>query len=142
MGLYIKKWIDVFESLFREEALHYNVDRYFNEVSTEIEWKNEDLKKIFHSNKRFKDTINFHLFENLNDCAKQYTNCLIPAIENDILGFRLNSCAYPPDVDDPTGWKDSKDIFNQELIDELNAFTLLKDLNLENFEDYFDFIYE
>ena len=125
------------------ELLEFNHYYYYQSVEKEIEWKDEEIQKLVESNVEFNQFI-LNVIERVieygvDTCGGQYGGSA--TFSDDQLGFDVYSGYSESMIDEtePEGYEDATKFYDNDFIEKLNSYNLLKGIKRENFSEYLDF---
>lgn len=134
---------ELFEEIFKLKLLEFEVYHYYQSVEKDIKWKDKEIQKLVESNDKFNEFI-LNLIERVIEYGVDTDGGLyggIATFSDDQLGFKIYSGYSISMLDemDPEGDADATKFYNNDFIEKLNSYNLLKGIKRENFSKYLDF---
>jgi len=134
---------ELFEEIFKLKLLEFEVSHYYQSVEKDIKWKDKEIQKLVESNDKFNEFI-LNLIERVIEYGVDTDGGLyggIATFSDDQLGFKIYSGYSISMLDemDPEGDADATKFYNNDFIEKLNSYNLLKGIKRENFSKYLDF---
>ena len=134
---------ELFEEIFKLELLKFNYSHFYQSVEKDVEWKDEKIQKIVESNVEFNQFI-LDIIERVIEygadwLAGQYYGSA--TFSDDQLGFDLLvGCSQSTIAEmEPEGYEDAKKFYDNDFVEKLNSFNILKGIKRENLSEYLDF---
>ena len=134
---------ELFEEIFKLKLLEFEVSHYYQSVEKDIKWKDKEIQKLVESNDKFNEFI-LNLIERVIEYGVDTNGGYyggIATFSDDQLGFEIYSGYSISSLDemDPEGDADATKFYNNDFIEKLNSYNLLKGIKRENFSKYLDF---
>ena len=134
---------ELFEEIFKLKLLEFEVYHYYQSVEKDIKWKDKEIQKLVESNDKFNEFI-LNLIERVIEYGVDTNGGHyggIATFSDDQLGFEIYSGYSISSLDemDPEGDADATKFYNNDFIEKLNSYNLLKGIKRENFSKYLDF---
>ena len=134
---------ELFEEIFKLKLLEFEVSHYYQSVEKDIKWKDKEIQKLVESNDKFNEFI-LNLIERVIEYGVDTNGGHyggIATFSDDQLGFEIYSGYSISSLDemDPEGDADATKFYNNDFIEKLNYYNLLKGIKRENLGEYLDF---
>lgn len=134
---------ELFEEIFKLKLLEFEVSHYYQSVEKDIKWKDKEIQKLVESNDKFNEFI-LNLIERVIEYGVDTNGGHyggIATFSDDQLGFEIYAMHSIAALDgmDPEGDADATKFYNNDFIEKLNSYNLLKGIKRENLGEYLDF---
>ena len=134
---------ELFEEIFKLKLLEFEVYHYYQSVEKDIKWKDKEIQKLVESNDKFNEFI-LNLIERVIEYGVDTNGGHyggIATFSDDQLRFEIYSGYSISSLDemDPEGDADATKFYNNDFIEKLNSYNLLKGIKRENLGEYLDF---
>ena len=134
---------ELFEEIFKLKLLEFEVYHYYQSVEKDIKWKDKEIQKLVESNDKFNEFI-LNLIERVIEYGVDTNGGHyggIATFSDDQLGFEIYAMHSIAALDgmDPEGDADATKFYNNDFIEKLNSYNLLKGIKRENLGEYLDF---
>ena len=134
---------ELFEEIFKLKLLKFEVYHYYQSVEKDIKWKDKEIQKLVESNDKFNEFI-LNLIERVIEYGVDTNGGHyggIATFSDDQLGFEIYAMHSIAALDgmDPEGDADATKFYNNDFIEKLNSYNLLKGIKRENLGEYLDF---
>ena len=134
---------ELFEEIFKLELLKFDYSHFYQSVEKDVQWKDEKIQKVVESNVEFNQFI-LDIIERVIEygadwLAGEYYGSA--TFSDDQLGFDLLvECSQSIIAEmEPEGYEDAKIFYDNDFVEKLNSFNILKGIKRENLSEYLDF---